>query len=57
MLPMYISNDEQIFFDGELSIDEMFSRMRAGEVFMTSQVSNQIYQETFEKYALHKVKR
>ena len=51
MLPMYISNDEQIFFDGELSIDEMFSRMRAGEVFMTSQVSNQIYQETFEKYA------
>ncbi|EGY80830.1 DegV family protein [Peptoniphilus indolicus] len=51
MLPMYINNDEQIFFDGELSIDEMFSRMRAGEVFMTSQVSNQIYQETFEKYA------
>lgn len=51
MLPMYINNDEQVFFEGELSIDEMFSRMRAGEVFMTSQVSNQIYQETFEKYA------
>lgn len=51
MLPMYINNDEQVFFDGELSIDDMFSRMRAGEVFMTSQVSNQIYQEAFEKYA------
>ncbi|MBL7575839.1 EDD domain protein, DegV family [Peptoniphilus asaccharolyticus DSM 20463] len=51
MLPIYVNNDEQVFYEGELSIEDMFSRMRAGEVFMTSQVSNQIYQERFEDYA------
>lgn len=51
MLPIFVSNENQVFDDGELSIEDMFLRMRAGETFMTSQVSTQIYIDTFEKYA------
>lgn len=51
MLPMLLSNEEQVFEDGEISVDEMFERMKAGEVFMTSQVATQTLIDGFEKYA------
>lgn len=51
MLPMLLSNEEQVFEEGEISVNEMFERMKAGEVFMTSQVATQALIDGFEKYA------
>lgn len=51
VLPIYVSNDEQVFQEEELQIEQMYKRMREGETFRTSQVSTQLYIDSFEKYA------
>lgn len=51
ILPIAIIQDENEFFIGKnIEVKDMFDKMRAGEVFRTSQVTRMDMYESFEKY-------